>query len=223
LVLRAGEDHRRYNLPTVNHQLAAVIPDIPAEYSESRSRDICLYLRQAPDFYDAETAGASASTETTRILTTIHPEHALYLPLHYVLFYPYGGRRYYKSLQLIGTTSHGTARKRTAMTARMFYRFHLHTRSGVFETLHRSALLFQQFIVYGWASTERSDLDFIRFNQGKIRAELNGGDFDGQYRLIYRCRLSTSENLGFTLTRMQFPIRLAFTMTINKSQGQSLR
>jgi hypothetical protein len=41
--------------------------------------------------------------------------------------------------------------------------------------------------------------------------------------LIYRCRLSTSENLGFTLTRMQFPIRLAFTMTINKSQGRSLR
>jgi hypothetical protein len=104
----------------------------------------------------------------------------------------------------------------------MFYRFHLHTRSGVFETLHRSALLFQQFIVDAWASTIRSDLDFIRFNQGKIRAELNGGDFDGQYRLIYRCRLSTSENLGFTLTRMQFPIRLAFAMTINKSQGQSL-
>ena len=42
--------------------------------------------------------------------------------------------------------------------------------------------------------------------------------------LIPRFRLSTQEGeLPFVLTRKQFPVRLCFTMTINKSQGQSLK
>jgi ATP-dependent exoDNAse (exonuclease V) alpha subunit len=56
-----------------------------------------------------------------------------------------------------------------------------------------------------------------------LEVRLNGGEFDGQSRFIYRCSLSTSEDLAFQLTRTQFPVRLSFAMTINKSQGQSLK
>src|SRR6266480_3579872 len=62
-----------------------------------------------------------------------------------------------------------------------------------------------------------------RITRRCMEVRINGGDFDGQYRLIYRYTLSNSTAFGFTLKRTQFPIRLAFAMTINKSQGQSLQ
>ena len=62
-----------------------------------------------------------------------------------------------------------------------------------------------------------------RITRRCMEVRINGGDFDGQYRLIYRCTLLNSTAFGFTIRRTQFPIRLAFIMTINKSQGQSLQ
>jgi len=42
--------------------------------------------------------------------------------------------------------------------------------------------------------------------------------------LIPRIRLSSNaETLPVPLKRLQFPVRLAFAMTINKSQGQSVK
>jgi ATP-dependent DNA helicase PIF1 len=55
-----------------------------------------------------------------------------------------------------------------------------------------------------------------------IEARLLGGDFDGQLQVIPRIKLSTTdESLGIPLSRKQFPVRLCFAITINKSQGQS--
>ena len=57
-----------------------------------------------------------------------------------------------------------------------------------------------------------------------IETRMLGGDFDGQLRLLPRIQLSTTEGeLPFILLRKQFPIRLCFAMTVNKSQGQSLQ
>lgn len=45
----------------------------------------------------------------------------------------------------------------------------------------------------------------------------------GKIVLIPRITLDSSESdFGFVLQRRQFPVRLAFAMTINKSQGQSV-
>ena len=65
-------------------------------------------------------------------------------------------------------------------------------------------------------------MTLLRASRHCLDVRLSGGQFDGQCRLIYRCSLSTSEDLAFHLTRTQFPVKLAFAMTINKSQGQSL-
>jgi hypothetical protein len=112
-----------------------------------------------------------SSTSGHHGLTRIYPNHALYLPLHYVLFYPAGGRGYHRALQLTGTTNTGENRTRTSMSARMFYCFHLHTRAAQFETFHCGGLLFQQFLVDAWASAESMDLDFLWFSQKKLRAD----------------------------------------------------
>src|SRR5947207_78366 len=56
-----------------------------------------------------------------------------------------------------------------------------------------------------------------------IDAEIITDTHIGKRVFIPRITLSPSENnLPFTLKRLQFPVRLAFSMTINRSQGQTL-
>ena len=52
-----------------------------------------------------------------------------------------------------------------------------------------------------------------------------GGEHDGVRHLIPRIPLAPpdSNSLHAPFRRIQFPVRLAFSMTINKSQGQSLQ
>jgi len=56
-----------------------------------------------------------------------------------------------------------------------------------------------------------------------LQCRILGGKHAGNVVFIPRITLQPSnEDLPITLTRRQFPVRLAFSMTINKSQGQSL-
>jgi len=61
------------------------------------------------------------------------------------------------------------------------------------------------------------------FQNKVIDAEIITGPHIGKRVFIPRITLSPSENsLPFTLKRLQFPIRVAFSMTINRAQGQTL-
>jgi hypothetical protein len=57
-----------------------------------------------------------------------------------------------------------------------------------------------------------------------IVAEIITGSHAGKYEIIPRIPFLSSESeFPVTIRRMQFPVRLAFAMTINKSQGQTLK
>ena len=66
-------------------------------------------------------------------------------------------------------------------------------------------------------------LKIISLHKFNIEAEIITGDKVGNKVFIPRITLNTGENsfLPFILYRKQFPIILAFAITINKSQGQS--
>ena len=57
-----------------------------------------------------------------------------------------------------------------------------------------------------------------------IECEILGGKYAGNMVMIPQIPLSPSstEDLPFDFRRTQFPLRLAFAMTINKAQGQTL-
>jgi ATP-dependent DNA helicase PIF1 len=55
-----------------------------------------------------------------------------------------------------------------------------------------------------------------------IEATVLTGCAKGEHVFIPRIPL-ISEDLGFSFKRLQFPVRIAFAMTINKAQGQSLK
>ena len=64
----------------------------------------------------------------------------------------------------------------------------------------------------------------VRHTPRVLEAKTMTGSHAGQVALIPRIPLDTgaNANLSFCLRRFQFPVRVAFAMTVNKSQGQSL-
>ena len=68
-------------------------------------------------------------------------------------------------------------------------------------------------------------LRVVRISQRVIECEILAGKYAGNMVLIPRIPLASSStaDLPFDFQRTQFPIRLAFAMTIKKAQGQTLK
>ena len=151
LVVERGADRRRENLPMAD-EVAMILPE---EYGSEGFRDIVLARR-----VNGENVGTS--------FTLINPNHALYLPLHYVLLFPYGEQGWHWGRRLVGPED-------KELKQRTYYRFRLYTRLNEPSTLFRAQRLFQQFVVDAWAICDQNKLGWIRFHQANIRAELYNG------------------------------------------------
>ena len=67
-----------------------------------------------------------------------------------------------------------------------------------------------------------TSLRLMRIINRVLHVKIINGSCAEEMTFIPRIKLISSEELPFELHRVQFPVRLAFGMTINKSQGQSL-
>jgi len=68
-------------------------------------------------------------------------------------------------------------------------------------------------------------LILTRMSNRVLEVKIIGGEYHGKTEFIPRITLSPTEddtNFSFQLKRRQFPVRLAFSITINKAQGQSV-
>ena len=66
-------------------------------------------------------------------------------------------------------------------------------------------------------------LRLLGISRNCLQVLILGGKWDGEIPLLPRIKLTTTdEDLPFILERKQFPVRICFAMTVNKSQGQSL-
>ena len=65
----------------------------------------------------------------------------------------------------------------------------------------------------------------IRMSKWVLQVQLIGGDHDGQLVLIPCISLipTSTPNFAFKIWWWQFPVRLAFAITINWAQGQSVK
>jgi len=156
LTLKTGADRRRENLPT-SDELAVIIPDAAAD---APVREIVLAAR-----------GGQDGSRYQRISSA----HAAYMPLHYVLLFPKGDPGWHPGLQL---RNQAGQRVRERITQRAYYRFYLHPRGGQTTVPFAFYRLFQQYIVDIWALCDQSTLDWIRFNQKQLRADVYSGVAD---------------------------------------------
>ncbi|RPB10743.1 hypothetical protein P167DRAFT_490550, partial [Morchella conica CCBAS932] len=105
LIVESGAEKRRHNLPTSN-EVAAIIPD---KYGKAGFRDIIL---------------AHRNPDTNRQFSIIDPNHAAYMPLHYVLLFPNVERGWHWGQRLRDELNR---RKNLRLQQREFYRLVINT------------------------------------------------------------------------------------------------
>jgi hypothetical protein len=150
MVLRAdpNRDSRRFNIPTADEVAVMLDSNVQAN-----RRDIVLH-------------------KNSGFLTRISELNMSYDPLHYVLLFPNGEYGFHLN---IPKNCRNEGQKRKNITISDFYSYRLMLRQNQESILHRGARLFQQYITDQFAKQDQNNLNYLRQNQPKIRADLYQG------------------------------------------------
>ena len=148
-----GHDRRRYNLPTAD-EVAVILPGEAGDEGDHCQRDIVLQTH----------AGE------LQLINVLHPA---YVPLYYVLLFPYGENGWHPALNLRSPDSGQVVAKHLTQTQYVAYR--LQVRENEYSALLRGGRLLQRFTVDMFASIDQSRLYWFRRNQPSIRACLYSG------------------------------------------------
>ncbi|XP_035838858.1 uncharacterized protein LOC110900400 [Helianthus annuus] len=148
IISQRDRDGRTYNLPTCS-EVAALIVDEPDLQIESR--DIIVEMR---------------SGDLKRI-SELHPS---YLALQYPILFPYGDDGYRINIphREFGPN---TKKTRPTCTMREFFAFRIQDRHNKFSLILNARRLFQQFLVDAYTMIESERLNYIRFQQIKLRSD----------------------------------------------------
>ena len=148
-----GLDRRRYNLPTAD-EVAVILPGVDGDSNIHSQRDIVLQKR----------------TGGLQIISNLHPS---YIPLYYVLLFPYGENGWHPDMKLHDPDSGVTVQK--CLTQTRFVAYRLQVRDNKYSALLRGDRLLQRFIVDMFASIDQNRLYWFQLNQSTFRAYLYSG------------------------------------------------
>ncbi len=156
-------DPRRYNTPSAS-EVAAIMIGTGQEI-EHQNRDIVLQPHEGG-------------------IQRISEIHCAYTPLHYVLMFPRGEDGWHPNIPIRDSNDETTEigdndevnTTSKYVTAMNYFAYRLQIgRSNEATTLHYYGQLFQQWIVDMYTVVEQARLNYLRFNQKQIRAELYNG------------------------------------------------
>src|SRR6266498_5383040 len=165
------KDPRRYNTPNASEVAAIMVGD--GQEMEHQKRDIVLQP------YEGD-------------IQRISEIHCAYAPLHYVLMFPRGEDGWHPNIPIRNNEDNISTRNNEGVleindndeanatskyvTAMNYFAYRLqigHPNEAI--TLHYYGRLFQQWIVDMYTVIEQARLNYLRFNQKQIRAELYNG------------------------------------------------
>lgn len=141
----AGEHPGRYNAPTTN-EVAVVLVD----QQIGEKRDIILTTKSGG-------------------LRRIHETHRSYDSLQYPLMFCYGEDGYAVNIPSVDPITREPRTKTVSSTD--FYAYRMMDRLNQVNYLLYYRSLLNQFLVDMWAKIETERLNYLRFNQSKLRAE----------------------------------------------------
>ncbi|XP_027102921.1 uncharacterized protein [Coffea arabica] len=161
LIGTRSRDGRQYNLPISSEVAALIVSD--GEQARG-NRDIIV---------EEKTMGLKRITE-------LHPS---FMAMQYPIIFPYGEDGFRVNIpRNVSPNPRKSNGKRKFISMREFYAFRIQNRLNEAKTLVSAGNLFQQYIVDAFAAIEENNLNWIRANQQKIRAELYKGLQDNVVR-----------------------------------------